>query len=72
MYSDGLVERRGEAIDDGIDRLGETLARADDAPAWESGRRWSGAIPTTMSRSSLFVGPRAKPSGGEQIGGKQS
>jgi light-regulated signal transduction histidine kinase (bacteriophytochrome) len=33
MYSDGLVERRGEAIDDGIDRLEKTLARAGDAPA---------------------------------------
>jgi serine phosphatase RsbU (regulator of sigma subunit) len=33
MYSDGLVERRGEAIDDGIDRLAKTLARAGDAPA---------------------------------------
>ena len=35
MYSDGLVERRGEAIDDGIDRLEKTLARAGDAPASE-------------------------------------
>jgi chemotaxis family two-component system sensor kinase Cph1 len=33
MYSDGLVERRGEAIDDGLDRLAETLSRAGDAPA---------------------------------------
>lgn len=33
MYSDGLVERRGEAIDDGKDRLAETLGRAGDAPA---------------------------------------
>jgi two-component system, chemotaxis family, sensor kinase Cph1 len=33
MYSDGLVERRGEAIDDGIDRLRETLTRPGDAPA---------------------------------------
>jgi chemotaxis family two-component system sensor kinase Cph1 len=33
MYSDGLVERRGEAIDDGIDRLEKTLARAGEAPA---------------------------------------
>jgi serine phosphatase RsbU (regulator of sigma subunit) len=33
MYSDGLVERRGEAIDDGIDRLAKTLARAGDASA---------------------------------------
>jgi serine phosphatase RsbU (regulator of sigma subunit) len=33
MYSDGLVERRGEAIDDGIKRLKETLSRAGDAPA---------------------------------------
>lgn len=33
MYSDGLVERRGEAIDDGIDRLKETLTRPGDAPA---------------------------------------
>jgi two-component system, chemotaxis family, sensor kinase Cph1 len=33
MYSDGLVERRGEAIDDGINRLRETLTRPGDAPA---------------------------------------
>jgi chemotaxis family two-component system sensor kinase Cph1 len=33
MYSDGLVERRGEAIDDGIDRLEKILARAGDASA---------------------------------------
>ncbi len=33
MYSDGLVERRGEAIDDGIDRLQATLSRAGEAPA---------------------------------------
>ncbi len=35
MYSDGLVERRGEPIDEGIDRLAETLGRAGDAPASE-------------------------------------
>jgi chemotaxis family two-component system sensor kinase Cph1 len=33
MYSDGLVERRGEPIDDGIDRLAEVLGRAGDAAA---------------------------------------
>ncbi|WP_197512727.1 SpoIIE family protein phosphatase [Mycobacterium sp. 852002-10029_SCH5224772] len=33
LYSDGLVERRGEAIDDGLDRLAETLARAGNIPA---------------------------------------
>jgi two-component system, chemotaxis family, sensor kinase Cph1 len=33
MYSDGLVERRGEAIDDGIKRLQETLTRPGDATA---------------------------------------
>jgi serine phosphatase RsbU (regulator of sigma subunit) len=33
MYSDGLVERRGEVIDEGLDRLAETLGRAGDAPA---------------------------------------
>nr|WP_245604740.1 SpoIIE family protein phosphatase [Mycobacterium genavense] len=33
MYSDGLVERRGEVIDDGLARLAETLDRAGDAPA---------------------------------------
>jgi light-regulated signal transduction histidine kinase (bacteriophytochrome) len=33
MYSDGLVERRGSAIDDGLDRLSETLGRAGDVPA---------------------------------------
>ncbi|WP_445160504.1 SpoIIE family protein phosphatase [Mycobacterium sp. Dal123C01] len=33
MYSDGLVERRGEVIDEGLDRLAETLGRAGEAPA---------------------------------------
>ena len=33
MYSDGLVERRGEPIDDGLDRLAETLSRAGASPA---------------------------------------
>lgn len=33
LYSDGLVERRGEAIDDGLDRLAETLGRAGETPA---------------------------------------
>ncbi len=33
MYSDGLVERRGAAIDDGINRLAEILTRPGDAPA---------------------------------------
>lgn len=33
MYSDGLVERRGEPIDEGLDRLAEILGRTGDAPA---------------------------------------
>jgi two-component system, chemotaxis family, sensor kinase Cph1 len=33
MYSDGLVERRGESIDDGLDRLAQTLGRAGNASA---------------------------------------
>ncbi|MET0896735.1 MAG: SpoIIE family protein phosphatase [Mycobacterium sp.] len=33
MYSDGLVERRGEAIDDGMHRLARTLGGAGEAPA---------------------------------------
>ncbi|OBA64319.1 histidine kinase [Mycobacterium sp. 1100029.7] len=33
MYSDGLVERRGEVIDEGLDRLADTLGRAGDASA---------------------------------------
>ena len=33
MYSDGLVERYGEAIDDGIDRLREVLSGSGDASA---------------------------------------
>ncbi|OBH78662.1 histidine kinase [Mycobacterium scrofulaceum] len=33
LYSDGLVERRGEAIDDGLDRLCETLSRAGQPSA---------------------------------------
>jgi two-component system, chemotaxis family, sensor kinase Cph1 len=35
MYSDGLVERRGEPIDEGIDRLAATLGHAGDMPATE-------------------------------------
>ena len=30
LYSDGLVERRGEVIDTGLDRLAETVERVDD------------------------------------------
>jgi light-regulated signal transduction histidine kinase (bacteriophytochrome) len=33
LYSDGLVERRGEAIDDGLDRLAQTLGSASETPA---------------------------------------
>ena len=33
MFSDGLVERRHEPIDDGIERLAETLSRANDSTA---------------------------------------
>lgn len=33
MFSDGLVERRGEAIDDGLTQLAGTIGRAGDAPA---------------------------------------
>ena len=35
MYSDGLVERRGEPLDEGIDRLAATLGRAGDTRATE-------------------------------------
>ena len=33
MYSDGLVERRDSTIDDGLDRLAETLLRVGNSPA---------------------------------------
>ncbi len=33
MYSDGLVERRGEVIDDGLDRLAQILGGAGEASA---------------------------------------
>lgn len=33
LFSDGLVERRGESIDDGLDLLAEILARAGDSAA---------------------------------------
>ncbi|MFB1296466.1 SpoIIE family protein phosphatase [Mycobacterium sp. pW049] len=33
LYSDGLVERRGQVIDDGIDRLADVLGGAGDVPA---------------------------------------
>ncbi|MCV6973987.1 SpoIIE family protein phosphatase [Mycobacterium bourgelatii] len=39
MYSDGLVERRGESIDDGLERLAEILGRSRDVTAswiWSS------------------------------------
>lgn len=43
MYSDGLVERRHASIDDGMDRLAETLGRAGDAAAsWISTAMASG------------------------------
>jgi light-regulated signal transduction histidine kinase (bacteriophytochrome) len=35
MFSDGLVERRNEPIDDGIARLVETVSRASDSTATE-------------------------------------
>jgi chemotaxis family two-component system sensor kinase Cph1 len=33
LFSDGLVERRGESIDDGLDLLADILARAGDSAA---------------------------------------
>ncbi|MDF2822799.1 MAG: hypothetical protein K0R68_207 [Mycobacterium sp.] len=33
LYSDGLVERRGESIDDGLERLAQSLGRDGSAPA---------------------------------------
>ncbi|SPM36520.1 Bacteriophytochrome (light-regulated signal transduction histidine kinase), partial [Mycobacterium rhizamassiliense] len=45
MYSDGLVERRGATIDEGLDRLAETLGRAGDVEAsWISTAMASGNI----------------------------
>lgn len=35
LFSDGLVERRGESIDDGLDLLAENLGRAGDTTATE-------------------------------------
>ena len=40
IYSDGLVERRGESIDDSMDRLAETSARRVMPRRPGSGRRW--------------------------------
>ena len=57
MYSDGLVERRGESIDDGLDRLAQTLGRAGNASASGSGRRWHRATSTTTSPSSPSAAP---------------
>ncbi|WP_372512987.1 hypothetical protein [Mycobacterium cookii] len=31
IYSDGLVERRGESIDDNMDRLADAIGRVSDA-----------------------------------------
>jgi serine/threonine-protein kinase RsbW len=33
LYTDGLVERRGEPIDDGLDRLVATVAQHRDVPS---------------------------------------
>jgi serine phosphatase RsbU (regulator of sigma subunit) len=33
LFSDGLVERRGGSIDDGLDRLADTLGREGDSTA---------------------------------------
>jgi serine phosphatase RsbU (regulator of sigma subunit) len=33
LFSDGLVERRGESIDDGLDLLAATLGRVGDTAA---------------------------------------
>lgn len=41
MYSDGLVERRGESIDDGMARLAATLGRAGDDTA---SRIWTAMV----------------------------
>ena len=32
LYTDGLVERRGETIDDGLDRLAAAVAETDASP----------------------------------------
>jgi two-component system, chemotaxis family, sensor kinase Cph1 len=42
MFSDGLVERRGESIDDGLDRLAELLG---DAGAASASRIWAAVSP---------------------------
>ncbi|OBK30563.1 histidine kinase [Mycobacterium asiaticum] len=42
FYSDGLVERRGEVIDDGLDRLAETLGGLGEASA---SRIWTAMAP---------------------------
>ncbi len=39
LYSDGLVERRGESIDVGLARLADAVARAADEPGGRPGRR---------------------------------
>jgi serine/threonine-protein kinase RsbW len=44
LYSDGLVERRGEAIDEGIARLGREFARNRSAPLHELVERVSEAM----------------------------
>ncbi len=52
MYSDGLVERRGEIIDEGLDRLAETSVGRAMRRRRRSGRRWPRATSTTTSPSS--------------------
>lgn len=43
LFSDGLVERRGESIDDGLDLLAEILGRAGD---WAATRIWTAMAPS--------------------------
>ncbi|BDB45548.1 MULTISPECIES: SpoIIE family protein phosphatase [Mycobacterium] len=47
MYSDGLVERRRKSIDDGLDRLAETLSRVGNASATRIWRAMSTVLGNT-------------------------
>jgi chemotaxis family two-component system sensor kinase Cph1 len=55
MYSDGLVERRRASIDEGLERLAETLRSAGDAPAsWISTAMASGDTDDDVTILTLY------------------
>ena len=66
LFTDGLVERRGESLDDGLARLGDTLAQLADVP-----------LPRALRRAARTADPsgrrgqrgRHRPAGGQGVPG---